>query len=101
MSRDKVRDDQLVEMAKNTVLGVVTARESGSCADAELVLSGYLRDAVELGATPCRAWSMLFSAASLWVSALIGMYAEDHHETPAQSIALFAINHAACELGNE
>ena len=86
-----------MELAKDAVMGVVTARESGNCDDAELVISGYIKDAADLGACPGTAWAMLFSAATLWVSALIEMYATAHDETPAQSIAWFALAHAQGE----
>ena len=99
MRRDLALEDQLVEMAKDTVMGVVTAREAGNCADAELVISAYIREAIKLGATPGTAWALLFSASTLWVSALIDVYAKAHDETPAQSIAMFALAHASGEPG--
>ena len=97
MDAELALETRLVEMAKDTVMGVVTARQSGNCADAELVIRGYLTDAFEMGATPGLAWSMLFSASTLWVAALIELYAIAHDETPADSIRWFALAHAQGE----
>lgn len=92
--RDPALNETLVEMAKDTVMGVVTAREGDDCSGAEFVLSSYIADAIGLGATPGQAWAMLFSAASLWVSTLIELIADLHHETPAEAISRFALAHA-------
>ena len=99
MDRDLAIEDQLIELAKNTVMGVVTAREGGSCEDAELMISAYLDDAHRLGVCLGTAWALLFSASTLWVSALIEIYANNHNETPAESIRMFAAAHAAGEPG--
>ena len=97
--RDLALEDQIVELAKGTVIAVVTARDANNCADAELVISAYLRDARKLGANASTAWALLFSACTLWVAALIEVYAAAHDETPAQSIAMFALAHANGEPG--
>lgn len=92
--RDPDLESNLIELAKPIVLGVVTARQSGNVTDAADLLQHYREDAAKLGASNGNAWSMLFSASTLWVVGLIELHAAEHNQSVSESIRQFAITYA-------
>jgi len=85
---------QLMEMAKPVILGVVSAQQADNAQDAATLISHYQDDARSLGASLGTSWAMLFSASTLWVSALVEMHAEHHDQTPEQSVTSLALSYA-------
>jgi hypothetical protein len=72
--------------AVEVIPGVVAARQRGASDDARLLIEGYLEDAHRLQASPAQAYSMLFSAATVWVSTLVDCRAFHHQITPTRAV---------------
>jgi hypothetical protein len=76
----------LYARAVEMVPGVVAARQRHDIIDARFVINSYLEDARGMGASPEQAFSMLFSAATVWVSTLVECRAFHHGESPTETI---------------
>lgn len=84
---------ETLEDAKALVLGVVTARRRNAPGDTHVLIDSYMADAMARGVPKDTAWSLLFSAATIWVDSLIECRAE-HHRQPVRT----AITELAMEL---
>lgn len=87
-------DAATLERAQRVVLGVVKAHQSDNPGDAALMITAYLGEETALGRSVSSAWAILFSASTLWLSALINTDAAHHHVTPGTRLTELSVAHA-------
>lgn len=83
--------DQLKADAMNTVLGVISAREHSSPADASLLIQAFRDDAKEAGVADTDAWAMLFTASTVWAHSLVSCRQVHHKQTFTKAIHELAL----------
>ena len=71
---------QIMGNARQSVIGVLTARTNDDAPGASLVISSFLKDSKAAGYGTNQAWAQLFAAAVLLVIPLLECRASHHEE---------------------
>jgi hypothetical protein len=88
-------DEATTLRAQRVVLGVVKAWQTNAPDDAALMINAYLEEETRTGRSVGSAWALLFSAATVWLAALIESDAVHHHTTAGLRLTELALAHAA------
>ena len=88
-------DQATMVRGQRVVLAVVKARQSDSAEDAALMINAYLAEETALGRSVGSAWAMLFSAATVWLAAMIESDAIHHGTTAGHRLSELALAYAA------
>lgn len=66
-----MNEQEIMTAAHAVVLGTINARIRGNVADANLLLTGFHEDARKAGLAQSKAWSVLYTAATIGMAELI------------------------------
>ena len=80
--------------AQRTVIGVQAAKAANNRDDVNFLIQTYLTEEMELGRPLASAWTMLFSASTNWLDALMAEDAERHGVSKAKRINEWSMKHA-------
>lgn len=87
-------ESEAFEHASDIVLGVVSARQRDAPDDVAVLLKDYFATWLGKGMSVSSAWTMLFSASTIWLTNTIGDFATISGDDPQVMVATMSLRRA-------